>query len=56
MVNVFKQFDTDHSGFIDAKELKAMSKELSGKSMSNAELEEIMKDFHVTKENKISEK
>jgi len=24
--------------------------------MSNAELEEIMKDFHVTKENKISEK
>jgi hypothetical protein len=33
-----------------------MSKELSGKSMSNAELEEIMKDFHVTKDNKISEK
>ena len=33
-----------------------MSKELSGKTMSNAELEEIMKDFHVTKDNKISEK
>lgn len=56
MAKVFKQFDTDMSGFIDAKELKALSKELSGKAMSNAELEEIMKDFHVTKDNKISEK
>jgi hypothetical protein len=55
MTTVFKQFDKDGSNFIDAKELKLMSKELSGKAMSNAELEEIMGDFHVTKDNKISE-
>lgn len=33
-----------------------MSKELSGKSMSNAEIEEIMHDFNRTKDNKITEK
>lgn len=55
MTEVFVKFDKDGSKYIDAKELKAMSKELTGKAMTNAELEEIMQDFHVTKENKISE-
>ena len=56
MTQIFKQFDKDSSGFIDVHELKAMSKELSGKSMSNAEIEEIMHDFNRTKDNKITEK
>lgn len=56
MSEVFRKFDKDNSNYIDAKELKQISKELSGKAMTNAELEEVMLDFHVSKENKISER
>jgi calmodulin len=50
---VFKAFDTDNSGFIDAQELADVSKEL-GKVMDQAELEECLKDLDQNKDGKIS--
>lgn len=55
MTEVFRKFDKDGSNFIDASELKQVSMELSGKELTDAELDEVMSDFNVTKENKISE-
>jgi len=53
MKKVFVSFDTDKSGFIDANELKEVSKEL-GKELDAAELEECLKDLDQNKDGKIS--
>ena len=44
MKKVFSSFDKDNSGFLDVKELKAVSKEL-GREMDEAEVEECLKDL-----------
>lgn len=50
---VFKAFDKDGSGFIDAKELREISKEL-GRELDAAEVDECMKDIDINKDNKLS--
>lgn len=42
---MFKSFDSDNSGYLDIEKLKEVSKELSGKELDQAELEECMKDL-----------
>lgn len=49
----FTAFDKDGSGFIDAKELKQISKE-AGRELDPAELAECMRDLDVNKDNRIS--
>lgn len=53
MLKAFAAFDTDGSGFIDASEIKQMSKEM-GRELDPAELDECLKDLDINKDNKIS--
>ena len=53
MLKTFTVFDKDGSGFIDANELREVSKEL-GRELDPAEVDECMKDLDIDKDNKIS--
>lgn len=53
IVKAFKAFDKDGSGFIDAKELKQIAKEI-GRELDPAEIDECMKDLDIDKDNRIS--
>ena len=54
MTKVFKSFDNDNIGYIDIKKLQEVSKELSGKALDQAELEECMKDLDRNRDNMIT--
>jgi len=54
MRKVFQSLDKDGNGQIDVQELKQLSKELSGRAMDQAEIEECMIDLDVNKDNKIT--
>jgi hypothetical protein len=49
----FQAFDKDGSGYIDAKELKKIAKEM-GRELDAAEVDECMKDIDIDKDNRIS--
>jgi len=53
MLKAFHAFDKDGSGFIDAGELRTISKEM-GRELDAAELDECMKDLDTDKDNRIS--
>lgn len=53
MRKAFTAFDKDGSGFIDATELRLMSKEM-GRELDPAEVDECMKDLDIDKDNRIS--
>ncbi len=53
MLKCFNSFDKDGNGFIEASELKAISKEL-GRELDSVEADECLKDMDINKDNKIS--
>lgn len=53
MLKCFNSFDKDGNGFIEASELKAISKEL-GRELDSVEADECLKDIDINKDNKIS--
>ena len=53
MLKCFSSLDKDGNGFIEATELKAISKEL-GRELDSAEVDECLKDIDINKDNKIS--
>lgn len=53
MLKCFSSLDKDGNGFIEATELKAISKEL-GRELDSAEADECLKDIDINKDNKIS--
>jgi hypothetical protein len=53
IIKAFTAFDKDGSGFIDAKELKKISKEM-GRELDPSEVDECMKDLDIDKDNRIS--
>ncbi len=53
IANVFKNFDKDHSGYIEVAEIKSLSKEL-GTDISESEADDTIKALDVDKDGKIS--
>lgn len=53
MLKCFNALDKDGNGFIEATELRAISKEL-GRELDSAEADECLKDIDINKDNKIS--
>jgi len=53
MLKCFTALDKDGNGFIDASELRTISKEL-GRELDSAEADECLKDIDINKDNKIS--
>lgn len=53
MLKCFSSLDKDGNGFIDASELRTISKEL-GRELDSAEADECLKDIDINKDNKIS--
>jgi hypothetical protein len=53
MLKCFNALDKDGNGFIEAGELRAISKEL-GRELDSAEADECLKDIDINKDNKIS--
>jgi EF-hand domain pair len=53
MIKAFKAFDKDGSGYIDATELRSISKDM-GRELDPSEVDECMKDLDIDKDNRIS--
>jgi hypothetical protein len=53
MLKCFNSLDKDGNGYIEATELRAISKEL-GRELDSAEADECLKDIDINKDNKIS--
>lgn len=53
MLKAFQALDKDGNGYIEASELRQISKEL-GRELDSAEADECLKDIDINKDNKIS--
>ena len=54
MINIFKKLDTDSSGVLETDELKAYFKEQGGGSMSDDEINEVVKNIDKDNDGKIN--